>query len=114
MGIESAPNPDKEGMNMSRLILPNGTTSRQASTHPRDSLLQAAIYARVSTAEQADRGYSLPTQIEACQRLAQQAGYAVPESHIFVDDYTGMSLNRPQFTTEKCATLPAPPDVSRL
>ena len=59
---------------------------------------QAAIYARVSTQDQADKGYSLPTQIDACQRLAHQEGYTVPESHLFVDDYTGTSLNRPQFT----------------
>jgi site-specific DNA recombinase len=58
----------------------------------------AAIYARVSTTEQADKGFSLPTQIEACQALATREGYAVPESHIFVDDYTGTSLNRPQLT----------------
>jgi site-specific DNA recombinase len=30
--------------------------------------------------------------------MAQQEGYAVPESYVFVDDYTGTSLNRPQFT----------------
>jgi len=59
---------------------------------------QAAIYARVSTTDQADKGYSLPTQIEACQTLAQREGYTVAEDHIFVDDYTGTSLNRPQFT----------------
>ena len=58
----------------------------------------AAIYARVSTTDQADKGYSLPTQIEACQTLAQREGYTVPDSHIFQDDYTGTSLNRPQFT----------------
>jgi len=52
----------------------------------------------VSTADQADKGYSLPTQIDACQRLAQQEGYTVLDTHIFVDDYTGTSLNRPQFT----------------
>jgi site-specific DNA recombinase len=52
----------------------------------------------VSTADQADKGYSLPTQIEACQALAHQEGYSVPDTHVFVDDYTGTSLNRPQFT----------------
>src|SRR5438132_201343 len=83
---------------MSKSIVPNGTPPRQASTpHALDRLL-AAIYARVSTQDQADKGYSLPTQIEACQQLAQHAGYTVLESHIFVDDYTGTSLNRPQFT----------------
>jgi hypothetical protein len=34
----------------------------------------AAVYARVSTADQADRGFSLPTQLEACQVMAQQEG----------------------------------------
>ena len=57
-----------------------------------------AVYARVSTTEQADKGYSLPTQIEACLDLAQREGYTVPDTHVFVDDYTGTSLNRPQFT----------------
>jgi len=52
----------------------------------------------VSTTDQADNGYSIPTQIDACQRLAHQEGYTVPDTHIFVDDYTGTSLKRPQFT----------------
>jgi site-specific DNA recombinase len=56
----------------------------------------AAIYARVSTQDQADRGYFLPTQIEACLAWAQQHGYSVPEHSVFSEDYTGMSLNRPQ------------------
>jgi site-specific DNA recombinase len=83
---------------MSHSILPKGTTSRQGSTLPPTGLLPAAIYARVSTTEQADKGYSLPTQLEACQTMAQQAGYAVPDTYVFTDDYTGTSLNRPQFT----------------
>src|SRR5438128_12214872 len=76
----------------------NGKVQKQTSTPQPSGHRSAAIYARVSTTEQADKGYSLPTQIEAFQRLAQQEGYTVPESHIFVDDYTGTSLNRPQFT----------------
>ena len=83
---------------MSHPILPNGTTAKQAATPHHSSLVPAAIYARVSTADQADKGYSLPTQIDACQALARQEGYTVPESHVFVDDYTGTSLNRPEFT----------------
>jgi site-specific DNA recombinase len=40
----------------------------------------------------------LPTQLEACVAMAKLEGYAVPDGHIFQDDYTGTSLNRPQFT----------------
>jgi site-specific DNA recombinase len=79
---------------MSKSIVANSTLQKQAA-RTTDSPKLAAIYARVSTSDQADRGYSVPTQIEACQMLAWQEGYTVPESHIFVDDYTGTSLNRP-------------------
>jgi site-specific DNA recombinase len=55
----------------------------------------AAIYARVSSEDQA-RGYSIPTQIEACLALAKREGYAVPDGHIFVDEgITGTTLDRP-------------------
>jgi hypothetical protein len=57
-------------MNLSRPILPNGTTAKQASSPEPVGLLPAAIYTRVSTTDQADKGYSLPTQIEACLALA--------------------------------------------
>ena len=54
-----------------------------------------AIYARVSTEDQG-KGYSIPTQIDACQRLAQQHGYHVPASHIFIDEgISGTTLDRP-------------------
>jgi site-specific DNA recombinase len=54
----------------------------------------AAIYVRVSTEDQG-KGYSIPTQIEACQALAQQQGYRVPEQYVFTDDLTGTILERP-------------------
>jgi len=55
----------------------------------------AAIYARVSTTDQADKGYSLPKQIDACLAYAQAQGYRVEDHRIFTDDFTGVSLNRP-------------------
>src|SRR5262249_10651005 len=82
---------------MPKAIVANGTTPLQAGRQP-ETVKIAAIYVRVSTKDQADRGYSLPTQLAACQTLAQQEGYAVPDSHIFIEDYIGTSLNRPQLT----------------
>ncbi|NOH04976.1 MAG: recombinase family protein [Chloroflexi bacterium] len=52
----------------------------------------AAIYSRVSTDEQS-KGYSLQTQVDACQNYALERGYTVVE--IFSDDYTGAALDRP-------------------
>src|SRR5262249_51181288 len=54
----------------------------------------AAIYARVSTEDQG-KGYSIPTQKEACQKLAAHEGYAVPESHVLIDEgISGTTLDR--------------------
>ena len=47
----------------------------------------AAIYARVSTDDQAERGYSLPSQIEACQKFASQKGFNVMSA--YQDDISG-------------------------
>src|SRR5215208_1052496 len=47
----------------------------------------AAIYARVSSDDQAERGYSLPSQIEACQKFASQKGFDV--AAVFQDDISG-------------------------
>ena len=54
---------------MPKPILANGTPSQQVSRQT-DTPHIAAIYARVSTTDQADKGYSLPTQIEACRAIA--------------------------------------------
>jgi site-specific DNA recombinase len=72
---------------MSIPSVPNGSTPRQA--HEK----YAAIYARVSTEDQG-KGYSIPTQIEACQRLAQHEGYLVPQDYLIKDEDTGKELER--------------------
>jgi site-specific DNA recombinase len=55
----------------------------------------AAIYARVSTEDQG-KGFSIPSQIEGCQKLAEQEGYTVPESHILIDEgLSGTTMDRP-------------------
>jgi DNA invertase Pin-like site-specific DNA recombinase len=41
----------------------------------------AAVYARVSTEDQG-RGFSIPTQIEGCQKLAVPEGYEVRERQL--------------------------------
>jgi site-specific DNA recombinase len=53
---------------------------------------RAAVYARVSTDEQG-RGYSLPTQLEACREYAERRGFTIAGE--FTDEFTGTSLDRP-------------------
>src|SRR5687767_3203766 len=59
----------------------------------------AAIYARVSTEDQG-KGFSIPTQIEACQKLAEREGYTVPEAHVLIDEgISGTTMDRPGLRT---------------
>lgn len=55
--------------------------------------MNAAIYARVSTDEQAENGYSIISQLEACRNYANEHGLKVAEE--IKDDYTGTLLDRP-------------------
>lgn len=56
----------------------------------------AAIYARVSSEDQG-KGFSLPTQVEACLELAKREGYVVPENYIFQEEISGTILDgRPE------------------
>jgi site-specific DNA recombinase len=63
-------------------VTPHGVTKGK-----NDMTKQAAIYARVSSDDQAEKGYSLPSQIEACQRFAEQKGFDV--AAVYQDDISG-------------------------
>jgi site-specific DNA recombinase len=56
---------------------------------------RAVLYARVSTEEQAERGYSLPEQIRDLTRHASSKGWHIIGEPIVDDGYTGRSMNRP-------------------
>jgi site-specific DNA recombinase len=74
--------------------------------------MRAVIYARVSTDEQAQKGLSLPAQIEHCQKYAREHGFAVVR--IFQDEgESAMSSNRPAFL-EAIEYCKAGPQVDAL
>jgi len=53
-----------------------------------------AIYARVSTEESAEKGFSIPSQLEACRRRAAEIG-AINIVEYVDDGYSGGDLDRP-------------------
>lgn len=59
-------------------------------------MLNAVLYIRVSTDEQAKYGYSIDMQQNQCFNFAQKEGYIVTK--VYIDDgYTARNINRPQF-----------------
>ncbi len=54
---------------------------------------RAAIYTRVSTDEQAEKGYSLQSQLEACRAYADRQSFTIAAE--VQDEYSGAKLNRP-------------------
>ena len=57
--------------------------------------MNAAIYARVSTAEQREEGTSLDTQRDQCLAKAAELGWTVPQENVVVEEWTGKDLQRP-------------------
>ena len=56
--------------------------------------MNCAIYVRVSTQQQAEKGYSLQTQIDACKKKAEELGASSVK--VYKDDgYSGAYLERP-------------------
>lgn len=56
--------------------------------------MNVAIYARVSTAQQAEHGYSLETQIDLCRKKAEEIG--ATSIKVYTDNgYSGAYLERP-------------------
>lgn len=75
-----------------------------AVVRPLDTILErnkemkkkVATYARVSTDDQAEKGYSLPSQVEACRLFAERLGYSV--AFEISEDHSGATpiAERPQ------------------
>ena len=57
--------------------------------------MNVAIYARVSTQQQAEHGYSLETQVEACRKKALELGATSIKEYVD-DGYSGAYLERPK------------------
>ena len=62
-------------------------------------LIQGAIYCRVSTEDQAEKGASLGAQSDFLLAWAEQENIEIKKENIFIDDgYTGKNLKRPALT----------------
>lgn len=74
--------------------------------------MRAAIYARVSTAKQAEQNISIPDQVARCQAYAAQRGYSVVEEFIEAGA-SGRDGRRPQFQKmiDQANAKPVPFDV---
>ena len=80
------------------LATPGGPTlvkGAQLMTSLPETPKRADLYARVSTDEQAEKGYSLPEQIRDLTRHASSKGWHVIGEPVVDDGYTGRSMNRP-------------------
>ncbi|PSL51280.1 site-specific DNA recombinase [Salsuginibacillus halophilus] len=73
------------------------------------SRMEAWVYARVSTEEQAARGYSLSGQVEAAEAKAKALGIAPENIHTFEEQATGASLERPVLESLRSKARERPP-----
>ncbi len=59
-----------------------------------EKIVRAALYARVSTEDQAEKGSSIDAQVEFLEDWAQKEGWIVAERYVD-DGYSGKNLDRP-------------------
>ena len=57
--------------------------------------MRAVIYLRVSTKEQAEEGYSIPAQAEACRRFVAEQGWELPDEYVDRGE-SARTADRPQ------------------
>ncbi|MFC2062782.1 recombinase family protein [Chloroflexota bacterium] len=60
--------------------------------------MRSCVYLRVSSDSQESEGTSLTSQRQACLDRAVTEGYQVPEDLIFIETYSGLTLDRPEIT----------------
>jgi site-specific DNA recombinase len=61
-------------------------------------LYKVLIYARVSTEDQLEKGYSIDSQIEKCTKKAEELSYKENEIFVIQDHVSGKNLNREGIT----------------
>ena len=59
--------------------------------------MKAVIYLRVSTKEQAEEGYSIPAQAEACRRFIADQGWELADEYVDRGE-SARTADRPQLT----------------
>lgn len=65
--------------------------------------MHAAVYCRVSTAAQEEEGTSLDTQEAACRKYAAEQGWDVDEAHMYREQWSGFTRDRPGLTKLRTA-----------
>jgi site-specific DNA recombinase len=94
-GLASRRHPSK-GVFLARRAaeLPAPPIADEEQQGERQMSKRVSIYARVSTEDQAKHGYSLPSQMEACRKYAEERGWAVVDE-ISDEGVSGAALDRP-------------------
>ena len=66
--------------------------------------MKAVIYLRVSTKEQAEEGYSIPAQAEACRRFIADQGWELADEYVDRGE-SARTADRPQLTRVRASYL---------